>query len=212
MRGYPITLTGLDSVRCVVVGGGEVAARKVAALREAGARPVVISPEAGEELQLQAERGEIELTARPYRAGDLTGARLVIAATDDRETNRTVWSEAQAVGCLINVVDDPAHCSFHVPATVRRGPLTISIATAGKSPALAGRIRQSLEQQFDAGYQPYLELLGELRPHIRERIADAAQRRKLWEALLDAELLALCRQGRQGIARRQAMRMVREFE
>jgi precorrin-2 dehydrogenase/sirohydrochlorin ferrochelatase len=211
LSSYPIALIGLADALCVVVGGGEVAVRKVAALREAGARPVVISPVVDETLQRRAERGEIQLVPRPYRPGDLAGARLVIAATDDSATNCAVWREAQAVGCLVNVVDDPAHCNFYVPATVRRGALTISISTAGNSPALARRIRQSLEHQFDDGYQPYLALLGELRPLVQKRIVDPARRKALWEALLAEDLLELCRMGKDQIAQQRAMAVVDTF-
>lgn len=208
MSGYPITLVGLEAARCVVVGGGQVAARKVAALRQAGARPVVISPVLCETLQCQAEKREIQAIQRAYRRGDLAGARLVIAATDDSAINEEVWHEAQAIGCLVNVVDDPAHCDFYVPATVRRGALTISVSTAGNSPALARRIRQALEEQFDASYESYLALLGELRPLIRERIVDPARRQALWQGLLDSQILELLREGASQDAQRHALEII----
>ena len=211
MSGYPITLVGLEKARCVVIGGGQVAARKVAALQEAGACPVVISPALCEPLQRQAEAGEICAIWRAYHSGDLAGARLVIAATDDPETNEAVWREAESLGCLVNVVDDPAHCNFYVPATVRRGALTISITTGGSSPALARRLREALELQFDANYGPYLVLLGELRPLVRERIADPAQRRALWRALLDSEILELFRGEAHQAARRRAAEIIDAF-
>ena len=141
MIGFPVTLVGLDNARCVVVGGGKVAARKIAALREAGACPVVISPTLCESLRRRAERDEIQVIKREYRSRDLEGAWLVIVATDDQATNEAVWREAESLGCLVNVVDDPAHCNFHAPASVRRGALTISVSTGGNSPALARRLR-----------------------------------------------------------------------
>jgi precorrin-2 dehydrogenase/sirohydrochlorin ferrochelatase len=94
---------------------------------------------------------------------------LVIAATDDPAINEAVWRDAQAVGCLVNVVDYPARCNFHVPATVRRGALTLSVSTGGTSPLLARRIREVLDQQFDGAYEPFLALLGELRPLVQAR-------------------------------------------
>jgi precorrin-2 dehydrogenase/sirohydrochlorin ferrochelatase len=178
MSGYPITLVGMETARCVVIGGGEVAARKVASLQAAGARPIVISPDLDKSLQEQAEAGEIVAICREYRAGDLAEARLVIAATDDPETNEAVWKEANATGCLVNVVDDPEHCNFYVPATVRRGALSMSVSTGGSSPLLARRIRQSLEQQFDAAYEPYLALLAELRPIVLAKIPDPSRRKE----------------------------------
>jgi len=201
---YPIAVVNLQTARCIVVGGGEVAARKVAGLRAAGARPVVISPDLGQILRQQAEAGELETIRRKYQSGDLAGARLVIAATDDPDTNESVWQEAQAIGCLVNVVDDPARCNFHVPATVRRGALSVSVSTGGSSPLLARRIRQDLEQQFDAAYEPYLVLLGDLRPIVREHVPDPARRKAIWEALLNSKIFELLRAGELEKARRRA--------
>jgi precorrin-2 dehydrogenase/sirohydrochlorin ferrochelatase len=195
VSGYPITLVNLDSVPCVVIGGGDVAARKVAALCQAGARPTVISLACCEPLRRRVEAGEIDTIEREYRTGDLAAVRLVIAATDDPETNERVWREAQAAGCLVNVVDDPPRCNFHVPATVRRGALTLSVSTGGNSPLLARRIRQALENEFDSAYEAYLDLLGELRPAVQQQIAEPARRKQLWVALLDSNILDLLREG-----------------
>jgi precorrin-2 dehydrogenase/sirohydrochlorin ferrochelatase len=209
--GYPIDLVGLEHARCIVVGGGRVAARKVSALRQAGARPVVVSPVLCESLQRQAACGEIEVIERVYCPGDLEGAWLVIAATDEPAINEAVWREGKARGCLVNVVDDPARCNFYVPATVRRGALTISISTGGNSPALARRLRQGMEAQFDAAYGPYLALLGELRPLVRERIAAPERRKALWVALLDSDVLELLRDERQRAARQRALDIIDTF-
>jgi precorrin-2 dehydrogenase/sirohydrochlorin ferrochelatase len=211
MTGYPITLVSLETTRCVVIGGGEVAARKVTALQTAGARPVVISPDLGKALQEQARAGEIEAIRREYRTGDLAGARLVIAATDDPDTNQAVWNEAKETGCLVNVVDDPEHCNFYVPATVRRGALCISVSTGGSSPLLARRIRETLEGQFDAAYEPYLALLAELRPIVQAQISDPVRRKAVWESLLDSELLELLRSGEPANAQQQALGIVEAY-
>jgi len=211
VNGYPITLVGLAETRCVVVGGGHVAARKIAALRESGARPVVISPVLCQALRCQVENSEIDAIERAYRPGDLAGARLVIAATDDPAINEAVWREADSRACLVNVVDDPAHCNFYVPATVRRGSLAFSISTGGNSPTLARRIREALEMQFDAAYAPFLALLGELRPLVRERVADPARRKVLWAAMLDSEILELLRNGAGEAARKRALEIVDTF-
>jgi precorrin-2 dehydrogenase/sirohydrochlorin ferrochelatase len=211
VSGYPITLVDLADTPCVVVGGGEVAARKVAALREAGAHPIVISPALCEPLRRQVEAGEIDTIQRQYQAGDLAGVRLVIAATDDLATNESVWREAQEAGCLVNVVDDPARCNFYVPATVRRGSLALSISTGGKSPLLARRIRQALEEQFDPAYETYVDLLGDLRPVVQEQIADPARRKQTWSALLDADLLDLLREDDVQTAQQQAQEIIERF-
>ena len=211
MSGYPITLVNLENVCCLVVGGGEVAARKVAALCAAGARPIVISPVLGDALQRQVEEDEIDTIQREYQPGDLAGVWLVIAATDDSATNEAVWQEAQSIGCLVNVVDDPERCNFHVPAIVRRGDLTLSVSTSGNSPALARRIRRSLEEQFDAAYEPYLALLGELRPLVQEKVPQQADRKALWETFLEADLLDLLRAGADEVARQRAQEIIESF-
>jgi precorrin-2 dehydrogenase/sirohydrochlorin ferrochelatase len=211
VSGYPILLVDLANMLCAVIGGGKVAARKVDALRRAGARPVVISPALCRPLRTLLEAGEIDAILREYRAGDLAGVRLVIAATDDPQTNEAVWQEARAAGCLVNVVDDPARCNFYVPATVRRGALTLSVSTAGRSPSLARRIRQALEAEFDPAYEAYVDLLGELRPAVEEQIPSPAGRKELWSALLDSDMLSLIRRGEIEAARRRAGEIVDKF-
>ena len=211
MSGYPITLVDMANTPCVVIGGGEVAARKVAALCEAGARPVVISPALCDSLRFQVDADKIDVVERTYRTGDLAGARLVIAATDNPATHESVWSEAQSVGCLVNIVDDPARCNFHVPAVVRRGALTVSVSTGGNSPLLARRIRETLEQQFDPAYERYLDLLGELRSQVRDQVADPTQRKALWKSLLDSDILDLLRAGQAEQARLRAEEIVETF-
>jgi precorrin-2 dehydrogenase/sirohydrochlorin ferrochelatase len=157
------------------------------------------------------EDDQIDVLPREYQPGDLAEIGLVIAATDNPATNEAVWQEAKATGCLVNVVDDPDRCNFHVPAIVRRGELTLSVSTGGNSPALARRIRRSLEQQFDSAYGPYLALLGELRPLVRERVASQAQRKMLWESLLDTQILELLRAGATDAARERAQEIVESF-
>jgi precorrin-2 dehydrogenase/sirohydrochlorin ferrochelatase len=162
-------------------------------------------------LSRQVDDGEIDAKQRRYQTGDLAGARLVIAATDDAEANEAVWCEAQTVGCLVNVVDDPPRCNFYVPATVRRGALTLSVSTGGNSPLLARRIREKLEQEFDAAYGSYLALLGELRPRVQEQVADLDRRRELWESVLDSDVLELLRLGKPETARLRAEEIVEKY-
>jgi precorrin-2 dehydrogenase/sirohydrochlorin ferrochelatase len=211
VSGYPITLVSLQQARCLVIGGGQVAARKVAGLRAAGARPVVISPDLCQALEQQARDGDVEVIDRAYLPGDLNGAHLVIAATDDPATNEAVWQEAQTAGCLVNVVDDPARCNFHVPAIVRRGALTVSVSTGGSSPLLARRIRQALDQQFDTAYEPYLALLADMRPVVQAQVPKPAERKAVWQALLDSEILDLLRHGESGAARARAHAIIGDY-
>jgi len=203
LTGYPITVVHLHRTRCVVVGGGVVAARKVAGLRAADARVVVISPTLCEPLEDLVARGEVEAVRRAYRTGDLEGAFLVIAATDDPTVNQQVWEEAQTRGVLVNVVDDPTRCTFFLPAVVRRGPLTLAISTGGRCPALARHLRQRLEREFGPAYGPFVELLGELRDRITS-LLPPARRRVFWGRLFRSDVLALLAAGDEAAARRRA--------
>ncbi|MGC8837771.1 MAG: precorrin-2 dehydrogenase/sirohydrochlorin ferrochelatase family protein, partial [Anaerolineae bacterium] len=125
---YPVMLR-LQGQRCLVVGAGDVAARKVEALLACGAEVVVVAPEVGEALQALAEAGQVTVHQRPFRPSDLSGCRLAIAATDRPEVNRAVAEEARKAGIWVNVVDEPTLCDFVAPAVVRRGPVVVAIST-----------------------------------------------------------------------------------
>jgi precorrin-2 dehydrogenase/sirohydrochlorin ferrochelatase len=207
LRSYPINLVGLADKRCVVVGGGEIAQRKVKSLLEAGAeRVVVISPRLTQRLRALLQAKRIEHRPRGYRQGDLEGAFVVIAATGDPDVNRDVWQEAQKRSLLINVVDDPQRCNFFVPSVVRRGDLTISICTGGQDPALSARLRQELEPRFGREYAAFLEIAGALRDRVGRELSGRA-RLRFWQALTDSELLALLKQGK----RREAERLANDI-
>jgi precorrin-2 dehydrogenase/sirohydrochlorin ferrochelatase len=189
MKTYPVCLIGMQARRAVVVGGGTVAARKVKDLLEAGAQVTVISPKLTTELQSLVDDGQVTLIRRPYTAGDLSEAFLVIAATDDGYVNQKVWHETEHVGCLVNVVDDPGHCNFIMPAVVRHGDVTIAVSTGGASPALARRLRERLEQLIGPEYGQLASLLAELRPQVQSRYKDQAERRKAALRLVDSDLI-----------------------
>ncbi len=198
---YPVFLD-LQGRRCVVVGGGPVAEGKVKALLEAGAEVTVISPEVAGALQELADGGRITHLARRYRPGDLAGAFLAICATDDRGVNRQVWQEATAGGVLVNVVDDPPHCTFIAPSILRRGDLIIAISTSGKAPALAVRLREQLENVIGDEYARFLEIASALRALLAARWPDFEQRRALWYQLVDSDVLDLLRRGLEAEAHR----------
>jgi|Deesub1362A_J573_1020465.scaffolds.fasta_scaffold00309_29 precorrin-2 dehydrogenase/sirohydrochlorin ferrochelatase len=191
---YPVFIK-LEGEPCLVVGGGRVAARKVRSLLAAGARVRVISPALVDELRALAEAGEIKYEPRPYQPGDVAGALLAISATNDPEVNRQVARDCRARRVLLNAVDDPEHCSFYVPATVRRGDLTIAISTGGKSPLLARKIREQLEKEFGPQYGDYLALLGQIRHNIIRNVTDSAKKEQLLAALATPEILEALRDG-----------------
>jgi precorrin-2 dehydrogenase / sirohydrochlorin ferrochelatase len=173
----------LESRRCIVVGGGEVAASKTDMLLGCGAQVVVIAQGATESIQALARQAKLEWTARDFVAADLNGAFLVVAATNSSAVNEEVFRAGRARGVLCNVVDDPEHCDFFYPAVVRRGALQIAISTAGYSPALAHRLRLELEQQFGPEYGAWLEEVGQRRREIMTRELSEVLRRELLERI-----------------------------
>lgn len=164
--GYPVTLR-LTGRRCVVVGGGSVATRKVSALRRAAAEVVVVAPAVAPEIGQLAEAGALMLARRPFEPADLDGAFLAFAATDDRRVNTEVVTAARVRGVLVNVADDPDACDFTVPATVRRRGVTLAISTDGKSPAFARYLREQLDEWLTDARCAMLDLLAELRRDLR---------------------------------------------
>jgi siroheme synthase-like protein len=163
---YPLVLR-LTGRRCVVVGGGSVAARKVQPLLVGGADVTVVAPDLSSELEALASAGTIQAVRRPFTPADLDGAALAFAATDSRAVNQTVAEAAQARGVLVNVADDPAACDFTVPALVRRGDVTLAVSTGGRSPAFARFLREELEGWLTDARCELLVLLAELRRELR---------------------------------------------
>jgi siroheme synthase-like protein len=186
---YPLVLTNLARVRCVVVGGGAVAERKVEELLAGGARPLVISPALTERLDLWHAKGTIACHRRAYQPGDLDGAFLAIAATGDRAVNQAVALEGEELGILVNVIDDPDAGNFHTVATVRRADLLLTVSTGGASPALAAQIRRELCQAYGPGYKRLLPLLRALRQEYGPLLSEE-RRSPFWQGLLAAPLVA----------------------
>ena len=165
---YPMFLN-ISGKRCVVVGGGRVALRKVRALLEHGASVEVISPDLCPELVELVERGQIRTSCRHYQPGDLQKALIAIAATDNSDINQQVVKEARSEAVLVNVADDLENSDFIVPSCVRRGSMTIAVSTAGRSPALARKIRARLENEFGDEYASLVHLIGEVRAEVKRQ-------------------------------------------
>jgi precorrin-2 dehydrogenase/sirohydrochlorin ferrochelatase len=159
---YPLFLD-LTNEPVVVVGGGQVATRKIRALLAAGAAVTVISPEATETIRQWACTKRIRWARHPYRAGDLRRACLAVAATDCEEINRRVCAEARRRGLLVNCVAPPSAGNFIMPSVVRRGGVTIAVSTGGTSPAFAKRLRRGLERFFRRGYPALLKQMAAIR-------------------------------------------------
>lgn len=173
---------------CLVVGGGEVAARKVDLLCRAGGRPTVLSPNLSPGLERRERANEVRWLRKPFADADVDGYALVIAATDDRDVNARVAHAARARGIPINVVDTPGLSTFIFPSIVDRSPILIAVSTGGASPILARMLRARLEALIPAAYGQLAALLQRSRQAVRERIANSRARRRFWEDLLDGPI------------------------
>ena len=189
---YPAFLD-LRGRPAVVVGGGEVAFRKVESLLAGGARLKVVAPELHSGIEDLAGRGMVTVERRPYLSGDLQGAMLAVAATSDLEVNRAVAAEASERNLLLNVVDVPELCNFIVPSVIRRDELTVAISTGGLSPSLAKHIRQKLEETLVPEYGAFLRLLGTLRSRVRRELSLPAQREAFWAEVVNSDAFEVYR-------------------
>jgi precorrin-2 dehydrogenase/sirohydrochlorin ferrochelatase len=194
MRYFPVFLD-LKNRKCVVVGGGRVAERKIQNLRKAGAAVTVVSPRLTPALERLKETKGIEHRRRAYKTGDLKAAFLAVAATDHRPTNEKVFREASARKIPVNAVDDPVHCTFIVPAVISRGDILIAISTGGRSPALAKALRKKLEREVGGEYSSLLKLIGAVRKSILPLNWGPMKNQKIYRRLLQEDVLDLLRRG-----------------
>lgn len=164
---------------CLVVGGGNVAVRKVENMLEYDVAIVVVAPEVDEKLEYHAERGRVKLEKREYRSPEAGDYGIVISATDDGELNKQVYVDAHERGVLVNVVDDPPHCDFIVPAVLRRDCLTVSITTDGKAPFMSGHLRAILDTIFPKHWDRLMKLAADFRVRVRERWTDSTEKKNM---------------------------------
>jgi uroporphyrin-III C-methyltransferase/precorrin-2 dehydrogenase/sirohydrochlorin ferrochelatase len=186
---------------CLVVGGGEVAARKCALLRRAGARVTVLAPELCEALGAEAAAGRIAHRAARFREEDVAGHTVVIAATSDQAVNRAVAAAAKARRVPVNVVDQPALCSFILPSIIERAPLVVAVSSGGASPVLARLLRARLESMIPAAYGRLAVLAAEFRDRVKARFK-GPERRRFWERALQGPIAELVLAGRDAEARK----------
>ncbi len=184
----------------LVVGAGAVAARKIAALVEAKAYVTVVASRVGEAVHALELGGYLHIERRSYAPGDARGAFVVVAATDDDEVNRRVAEDARAAGALVNVVDRPALCTFTVPAVVRRGDLTLAVATEGRCPSLARAIREQLERQYGPEYADAVARLADLRQRLIAEGWESSRIHRAVSSLVDAGLVQAIASGNEARA------------
>jgi len=194
MTYYPVNLD-IAGRRCLVVGGGQVAERKVERLLQCGARVAVLSRQLTERLACLARDGAVEHVDSEYEAEKIGDAMLVIGATDREDVNDAVSRDCRRRGILVNIVDDPRRCDFILPSILQRGDLMVAVSTGGRSPALAKQIREDLEGCFGPEYSVLLDILAELRSKVTARGRSAAENKVLFEAVVRSDVLELIRAG-----------------
>ncbi len=204
---YPL-FADLTRRRCVVVGGGLVAERKVTALLRFGAAVVVVSPTLTKRLSAYVRQGAVTHIPRRFRPADLRGAWLVYAATDDQQINELVFRTATQRRMLTNVVDQKPLCSFIAPAIVKRGDLVIAISTGGASPAIAKHLRRELTHVVGLPYSRMLKLLRGLRATAKRQLPSSRARKRYFDRLVQGRVFELIRAGKARAARREALALL----
>ncbi|MET0920916.1 MAG: bifunctional precorrin-2 dehydrogenase/sirohydrochlorin ferrochelatase [Acidimicrobiia bacterium] len=193
ITGYPVNLV-VDGRRCVVVGAGRIAARKISALVDAGAVVHVVAPEVGDEVRAMADDGVVMLHERSFEPADLDDAWLATTATGVPAVDAAVFAAGEARRVWVNSADDPANCSFTLMSVVRRGDIVVTIGTGGRSPALATFLRRKFGDELGPEYDTLLELLSEARESIRA--SGRSSEEPDWQMALDSGMLDLIRAGR----------------
>jgi precorrin-2 dehydrogenase/sirohydrochlorin ferrochelatase len=183
---YPVFLD-IHGKKSIVIGGGTVAIRKVKMLLEGGGKVTVISPKPHPDIARLSKERAIRLIRREYEAGDLKGAVIAIACTDAKEINRGVAHDAKKAGVLVNIADDPKPSDFIIPSFFRQGGLTVAVSTSGISPALARKIRTTLQKSFGEEYASLLSLIGEVRSTLKKK--ENRVDPETWQEALDLDLL-----------------------
>ncbi len=193
VRYYPLFMD-LAGRPCLVVGAGAVAARKACSLLDCGARVTVVGVHPAAAFRALARRGLL-VRERRFRTSDVGGQALIIAATDERAVNAVVSAAARRKGIPVNAVDDPAHCSFLVPAVVRRGDLTVAISTGGRSPAAARLVKQRISEILGDEYAALVRLLGAQRGRMKGTVKGQGARAVAWKRMIDEGVLESLRSG-----------------
>ena len=190
---YPIQLH-IQSKACTVIGGGNVALRKVKSLLQAGAKITLVAPQLTPELLDYAKNGLITLLQRDFLPGDTKGAFLVIAATNNASVNEAIASEAASHNQLVNVTSNPDLGNFTVPGTLQKGNLVFTVATGG-TPALTKLITRELHDSYGDNFAAFADFLLEIRKNIKNIPSTSQEREKLWQNMLTPKIMQLVRTG-----------------
>ncbi len=195
MRYYPIYLD-VQNRHCLVVGGGSVGTRKVSTLLGCGASVTVVSPRINAKLNELSKKETLIIKIKPFQFSDLKDKFLVIGATDNQELNQQIHTEAERLGILCNIADQPEACNFILPSIVKKGDLVIAISTSGKSPAFAKKLRKDFEKQFGNEYAAFLEVMGVIRKKLIAKDHKPEAHKPLFEQLINRGLVEMIKDHR----------------
>jgi len=195
MAHYVPIMLDLQGRKCVLVGGGLVAERKVAILQPAGAEILIVSPRLTSKLHQAWEQGQIAWNEHCYEQGDLHGAFMVFAVTDQPFVNDQIVAEAHKLGILVNHAGEGARGSFITPSSFRRGELIVAVSTSGAAPEAAKRVSAEIEEQFGDEYEEYIRFLSWARLVIKKRVQDVSRRKLLFKKLATIDVLKEIRTG-----------------
>ena len=192
---YPIYLD-IEDRDVVIIGGGNVCARKAETMMKYGARVTIVSPEFTEEIEQWGREGCLALRRKHYDAGDLENANIVIASTDDQRVNEQIAADCRARRIPVNVVDVTPLCEFIVPAIVESGGIQIAVSTGGKSPALARTLKEDLQRFVGPEYSEVNDLLGSLRDGAKRVLPTDLDRKRFFDGIIARGILDMLRDGR----------------
>lgn len=198
LAGYPVNLI-VRGRRCVVVGAGRIAARKIEALLAAGAEVHVVAPKLGDDVAALREAGRVTVDEREFAPADLDRAWLATTATDEPSVNRAVFEAGESRGVWVNSADDPDNCSFTLMSVVRRGDVVVTVGTGGRSPALAAWLKERTQAELGPEYETLVTLLSEAREELRA--SGGSTEEADWKRALDSGMLDLIRAGKVGEAK-----------
>jgi len=192
---YPIFLD-IEGRAVVIIGGGNVCARKAETMMNYGARVTVVSPEFTEEIETWAGAGSLEIRRKRYEESDLDGANIVIASTDDQTVNEQIAADCRRRRIPVNVVDVTPLCEFIVPAIIDKGSITIAVSTGGKSPAIARTLKEDLQRLVGPEYTEVNDLLGTLRDSAKRVLPTDVDRKRFFDGIISRGILGMLREGR----------------
>jgi precorrin-2 dehydrogenase / sirohydrochlorin ferrochelatase len=198
---YPIFID-IEDRSVVIVGGGNVCARKAETMMNYGAKVTIVSPEFTEEIERWGAAGKLSMRRKRYEEADLDGANIVIASTDDTTTNEQIAADCRRRRIPVNVVDVTPLCEFIVPAIIDKGSVTLAVSTGGKSPALARTLKEDLQRMIGPEYAEVNDVLGTLRESAKRVLPTDVDRKRFFDGIIARGILDMLRDGRRGEAYR----------